>query len=259
MDTIDLKGVQARLQSILLMGMEGAGKTRFIGTCPKPILLYSFDGGYRTLAGMPGIRCKVFFDKDRRTPKAADEFEKDFSVYLNGKEPPYDWGDGRVEPFKTIAIDPISSWSLYTLHHIQYINRTVDKKPTWDEYAVLKNRGIDMINRCLQVVEERKELLVVTAHISSEKDEETGQLWFWPDMEGKATKEVLGRYFDLVGVLKTDKRPDGTVSYQLCTVGERRERARLRLPATLDGVIKAVDVPDYGVLHARLAAALEKR
>ncbi len=258
METLDLATVAPRLKSLLALGMEGAGKTHFIGTCPKPSLVYSFDGGYRTLAGMPGVRAKVFLDPDRRRPKAAAEFEVEFRNFIDGKEPPYKWADGREEPFKTIAIDPLSFWSMAEVQRIQFINHTVEKKMNWDEYDVLLKRGQDLLRAGMRAVEERGATFVATCHLQTEKDEDTGQIWFWPDMAGSIRKE-LGSWFDAVVYLKVDKKPGGEKEYQMHTVGERRERARLRLPSSLDGLVKAIDVPDFSALQSRLEAAWVKQ
>lgn len=254
METLDLAVVAPRIHSVLSLGMEGAGKTHFIGTFPKPILLYSFDGGYRTLAGMPGIRAKVFLDPDRRAPKAAAQFEVEFRAFLDGKEPLYKWADGKEEPFKTLAIDPLSFWSMAEQQRIQFVNHTVDKKFTWDEYEVLKKRAIDLLNLGKRFVEERDGYFVATCHVTDKKDEYSGQLFFLPDMAG-SIKESLGGHFDAVVYLKAEKKPGGEKDYQMHTVGDRSERARLRLPSSLEGVVKAIDVPDFAAITARLASA----
>ena len=258
METLDLVAVAPRIQSVLALGMEGAGKTHFIGTFPKPILVYSFDGGYRTLAGVPGIRAKVFLDPDRRKPKAAAEFEVEFRNYVEGKEPPYKWPDGREEAFKTLAIDPLSFWSMAEMQRIQYINHTSDKKMNWDEYEILKKRGIDLLNMGKRLVEELNGYFVATCHVKSDKDEDTGQMWFLPDMAG-SIRESIGSHFDAVVYLKAEKKPTGEKEYQMHTVGERRERARLRLTSSLDGVVKAIDVPEFSAVQARLTAAWEQQ
>lgn len=256
METLELATVTPRIQSVLALGMEGAGKTHFIGTAPKPILLYSFDGGYRTLAGVPGIRAKVFLDPDRRKPRAAAEFEIEFRNYVEGKETPYTWPDGTVEPFKTLALDPLSFWSMAEMQRIQFVNHTTDKKMNWDEYEILKKRAIDLLNLGKRVVEERGGYFMATCHVKSDKDEDTGQMWFLPDMAG-SIRESIGSHFDAVVYLKAEKKPSGEKDYQMHTVGERRERARLRLPSSLEGVVKAIDVPDFSAIQARLAQACQ--
>ena len=258
METLDLTTVAPRIQSVLALGMEGAGKTHFLGTFPKPVLVYSFDGGYRTLAGVPGIRAKVFLDPDRRRPKAAAEFEVEFRTYVDGKEPLYRWPDGKEEPFKTLAIDPLSFWSMAEMQRIQFTNHTSDKKMTWDEYEVLKKRGIDLLNLGKRVVEEQGGYFVATCHVKSDKDEDTGQLWFLPDMAG-SIRESIGSHFDAVVYLKAEKKVTGEKEYQMHTVGERRERARLRLPSSLEGDVKAIDVPEFSVVQARLTEAWAKQ
>ena len=258
MQTLELATLTPKIQSVLVLGMEGAGKTHFIGTFPKPILLYSLDGGYQTLAGVSGVRAKVFTEVDRRKPVAAAEFEVEFAKYLAGQEPLYKWPDGKEEPFKTIAIDPLSFLSQYMMHNIQFVNRTTDKKPSWDEYDIVLKKWTDLLIRCLRVSAEQGAHVVCTCHVKIDKDEDTGQMWFLPDIAGSA-REKLGAWFDAVFYLKVDKKPTGEKEYQLCTVGERRERARLRLPSAIEGTLKAIEVPDFAVISGRLEAAFKQQ
>ena len=195
---------------------------------------------------------------DRRRPTAAAEFEKEFTAYVECKEPLYKGPTGAEEPFKTVALDPLSFWSLAEINRIQFINNTVDKKMNWDEYDILKKRGYDLLRRGMRVVEERGAHFVATCHVMTEKDEDTGQIWFWPDMEGSVRKE-LGAWFDAVVYLKAEKKPNGDREYQMHTVGERRERARLRIPSALHARIKAVDVPDFTAVQQRLMASVQSQ
>lgn len=258
MQTIELETIVPSIHSVLALGMEGSGKTHFIGTFPKPILMYSFDAGYQTLAGMKGIRVKAFVESDRRRPVAAKEFDLEFQKLLNGQEPPFKWADGKEEPFRTIAIDPLSFWSMQMMNKIQYDARTVDGKPTFAEWDVILKRGIDLMIGCTRVCAELNAHLVATCHLKTDKDDDTGQIWFFPDMLG-SLREKLGAWFDMVVYLKVDKKMGGEKTYQMHTVGERRERARLRLPSTLEGVVKAVDVPDFSAMQERIKVEFARR
>ena len=254
METIELSTVKPRISSILALGMEGSGKTAFLATFPKPVLVYSFDGGYRTLAGVDGIRAKVFLDQTAKAPVAAKEFEAEIGNLLARKEPMYRWPDGREEPFKTVCLDTLTHWSNEEAARIQFTNATVEKKMNWDEYDLLGKRGRELIRKMQRLVEEQGLIVAATCHVMTDKDEDTGQIWFFPDMLGSIRKE-LGSHFDAVVYLKSEIKQDGTKSFKLHTIGERRERARLRLPRALDGVIKAVDEPDFSAILARMDAA----
>jgi len=257
MQEIDLATVTPKIKSVLALGMEGAGKTHFIGTFPKPILLYSFDRGYQTLAGLEGIRVKAFMEGERTNPIAGKEFDAEFKKIFNGQEKPYKWKDGREEKFKTYALDPLSFWSMQSMHKIQYDSRTVDNKPTFTEWDLILKRGADLMEKGIRISEELDAHFVATCHLKIDKDEDTGQLWFIADMLG-STREKLGAWFDMVVYLKVDKKASGEKVYQMHTVGERRERARLRLPSALAGVVKAVDVPDFTAIEKRIADWYEK-
>ena len=248
---IDMSQVHPTIKTVLALGVEGSGKTHFASTFPKPILMYSFDGGYQTLAGMEGIRGKVFIDKDRRKPSAHKDFLVEFNKLVDGRETAYTWPDGRQEPYQTVVLDPISFLSQYMMYEIQYNNRTTDKKPNWDEYDQVLKMSTDVLLKVLEIAEGRKMCVLATCHIKIDKDEDTGQMWFLADMLG-SVKEKIGSWFDAVFYLKVDKKQDGSKIYQLHTAGDRRERGRLRLPPNLDRLVKPIDDPNYGVLMQRL-------
>lgn len=75
--------------SILLIGDPGSGKSHFIGTMPKPLLVFNFDGKagastYRAAKDSEGIQLKMFDVSDK---EAVLDFEECINVLLSEDKP----------------------------------------------------------------------------------------------------------------------------------------------------------------------------
>lgn len=246
MEELDLGAVVPTIKKILLIGAEGSGKTHFIGTMPKPIYIFSFDGGYRTLAGMAGITVGVCMDEDRYKPHAYADFKQKFDMFKKGLVK-YKWPDGREEPYKTLAFDSFTTLSKYIFDNEQKVNNTIDKPAGYGPYMNTKSRLQDTVIQANYM----SEYVVCTAQIESEKDEITGEIFFKPSTEGKFRDEA-GQWFDAVLFLVVDKNTDGTKVYKALTVGDRRQKAKIRLPSSLASKIDAVEKPDFQVLLTKI-------
>ena len=242
MQEIDLKSLKPDLRKILLIGKEGTGKTNFIKTMPKPIYLFSFDKGYLTLAGEDGIKVGLCMDEDRYRPKAYVEFKKKFDALKAGEM--YKGADGKEVPYQTIALDNISFLSTSLFDYLQAINNNIDKPGGFTVYGLLKSKMQDIINQSILLAN----YVVCTALVQTDKDDVTGEIFFNPDMVGSIRDEV-GAWFDAVFYTEVDKKPTtGEKQYKLITVGERRQRAKIRVPSSIAKRISAVEVPDFKLL-----------
>jgi phage nucleotide-binding protein len=244
-EEILMDNVKAELRKILLIGKEGMGKTNFIKTMPKPIYVFSFDGGYRTLAGEKGIKVGVFRDKERKTPKAYREFMQKIGLLERGEK--FKWDDGKEEPYQTIAIDSLTFLSMYMFDSVQKDSNNVDKKASFTEWQLIKSFSEDVINRCVNIAQ----YVVCTSMVMTEKDELTGEIFFVPDMYGKVRDEI-GGWFDAVFYMEIDKTADGEINYKMVTVGGRKHRAKLRVPSNLRKLIGAVEEQDFGKLMEKI-------
>ena len=247
MQEIDLKTVKPDLKKILVIGHEGVGKTNFIKTMPKPIYLFSFDKGYQTLAGEEGITVGLCMDEDRRQPKAYMEFVAKFDALQKGLK--YKHPDGREEAYRTIALDSISFLSTLLFDHECRVQNLVDKRgeggSMYGLYGVVKSKTRDMINKAILAAE----YVVCTALLDTDKDEDTGELFFVPSMVGSAKNEV-GAWFDMVLFMSTDKNAaTGGVSYRATWIGDRRQRAKMRIPSSYHRSAAFIENPTYpGIL-----------
>lgn len=246
MEELDLSQVKPDLRKILLIGPEGSGKTHFLGTMPRPIYIFSTDKGYLTLAGEPGVSVGLCMDEDRLRPKAYPEFKLKFEALKKGLS--YKWPDGREEPYKTIAIDSISFLSTFLFDHEQKINNNIDKPGGYTVYGNVKSKLQDVVNQAVLLAE----YFVCTALVESTKDDITGEIFFVPSMVGSMKNEI-GAWFDAVFYMTVDKNPSGDSKiYKMITVGDRRQKAKLRVPSAMGNLISAVEKPDFRDLIAKI-------
>lgn len=245
MDEFDLTTIKPDLKKILLVGSEGVGKTNFIGTMPKPIYMFSFDKGYQTLAGEAGIKVGVCMDDSRYSPKAYKDFIKKFDALKKGEK--YKWPDGKEEPYKTIAFDNITFLSTYLFDNEQWTNNNIDKPGGYLVYGAVKSKLNDFIGQAVLIAE----YVICTALVEATKDDITGEIFFVPSMVG-STKDVIGAWFDAVFYMTVDKAPDGNKQYKLITVGDRRQKAKVRIPSRIANAVAAVEKPDFSLLKAKI-------
>jgi len=245
MKEIVLNELQPDLRKILLIGAEGVGKTNFIKTMPKPIYCFSFDKGYLTLAGEEGIKVGLCMDEDRYRPKAYAEFKQKFDKLVAGEK--FKWPDGREEAYQTIALDNVSFLSDMVFDHLQKVNNNIDKPGGYAVYGLVKSYLQDVINRCVAIAN----YVVCTSLLDATKDETTGEIFFTPNMVGSIKSEI-GAWFDGVFYMTVDKSPDGKKQYKLITVGDRRQKAKIRLPSRIANEIAAVETPDFKLLLEKI-------
>lgn len=245
MQELNLADVQIDLKKILLIGPEGSGKTNFIGTMPKPVYIFSFDKGYQTLAQMDGITVGLCMDEDRLRPHAFADFKQKFDALKRGAE--FTWKDGRKEKYKTIAIDSLSFLSTFIFDHEQKINNTIDKPAGFGVYGNVRSRMQDIVNQSVMLAE----YVVCTALVETSKDDTTGEIFYVPSMVGSIKNEI-GAWFDAVFYMQVDKDSNGNKKYKMLTVGDRRQKAKLRVPSSLSGAISPVEEPNFELLLKKL-------
>jgi hypothetical protein len=246
MEELDLQEVKADIRKILLIGQEGSGKTHFIGTMPKPIYLFSFDKGYLTLAGEDGIKVGVCMDDNRYSPHAYADFKTKFDAIKKGDM--YTWKDGRKEKYRTIAIDSLSFLGTFLYDHEQRMNNSIDKQGGFGVWGNVKSKMQDIVNQSVMLAE----YVVCTALLEATKDDLTGEIFYVPSIPGSMKNEI-GAWFDAVFYMALDKKATtGEKEYKMLTVGDRRQKAKVRLPRSLQNALSAVEVPDFNLLMKKI-------
>jgi hypothetical protein len=99
------------------------------------------------------------------------------------------------------------------------------------------------------------EYVVCTTLVAPSKDDTTGEIFFSPVLVG-SIKDEIGAWFDAVFFMQVDKdATKGTKTYKMLTVGDRRQKAKVRLPSNLAGVIASVEEPDFKKLMEKISKA----
>lgn len=230
-EELDMVAHRPKMRKVLALGDYGSGKTHFVGTFPKPLMIFSFDRGYDTVAMQPGIRVVSILEENRQSPKAWMEFRARFRKFLAGEE--FTWADGTKERFKSASLDSLTFLSEYCMNHYQYLGSNVDKKATYTQYQQILENMTDIVNDVMRAVE----YFCCTALIRVEKDDLTGEVLSLPNMMG-SIRDQVGAKFDAVFYLYTDKKTSGEEVYRMKTVGGYREKAKIRLPSDIRNVIK---------------------
>jgi len=170
--------------STIIVGDPKSGKTYCMKTWPKPMFVFSFDGGVASLAG-EDIDYEIFVDSDRYRPLAYTNFEKKFDEIAAAIR-------AGQAPYKTIALDNVTFLARSVLNYIQYTNRTIDKPVGYDGYRMLLNKLSDTVvkARALGVH------LVLTVESKTDKDEVTGEIETVPAIEGSYRDSIVAE-FDL--------------------------------------------------------------
>jgi len=160
----------------------------------------------------------------------------------------YTWPDGKKEKYKTIAIDSLSFLSTFLYDHEQRINNSIDKQGGYGVWGNVKSKMQDIVNQSVMLAE----YVVCTALIESSKDDMTGEIFYVPSIAGSMKNEI-GAWFDAVFYMAVDKNPNtGAKVYKMITVGDRRQKAKVRLPSRIADAIAAVEVPDFALLQKKI-------
>lgn len=178
---------------ILLYGLSGSGKTCFATSLPTPILLLDFDGKADSAA--------MFHRNDAERLKQIDvrnlaynfaqspisELEKIISIELIPQQ------RAGTMKYKTIILDSITTFSSQTLKYIvdsnPGIKRVLTKQgqqPGMQDFGILKREFARIIPGILSLPCN----IVMLGHISTEKDDVTGEIIRGPSMDGSFAKDL---------------------------------------------------------------------
>lgn len=218
---------------ILLMGDSGTGKTHFIGTMPKPVVL-DFDRGLATLAGKDVQAMQMGGWAELKT-----EIEK--------------WRTaGAQYGAETLAIDSLTMAADAAMTHVLQKNGRGAGQPTIADWGEAIREVKDLLN----VVTTLKCNVVVTAHTQLVKDELLGDVQWVPLIFGKDLPNRLGIWFDevyLTTVLSTIEGGKKQNSYKLQVKPDSRMKM-LKSRMNTDGkLFDMFEEPDFKKLRAKTA------
>jgi len=187
-----VKETKGSYRRIMVYGPAGAGKTRFIGTCPKPFILDS-DKGLMTLRNLkipylPLVRGQKVYTQVIDAIKAARKRQSMF------------------KDIETFAIDSLTSLADMLMIEVMKFpgeGRTpkdpTKSKPEWDHYTAVAARLAEIVKRCADLDMN----VVFTCGVKLEKDDILGKFEGKPNVVG-GYRDKVSHDFDEVYYMDTE-------------------------------------------------------
>lgn len=247
----DIDALKPERIKALLIGPPGTGKTDNIaslGTLPwvNKMWVASFDGGVSTMRaarkrlGITPEKCKVdyetYIETDRTCPTAYKRFMKDLEAMV--KEKP-----------DVIALDGVGLLSKYCFWDVVALNNLVDKKygdTSYHLYRLQMDKMADVVTKAISSAK----IVVATCHPDWDKDSNTGEIFVFPEVEGKATRQALNIWFDEIYYTMTSKDKENNTVFELMTKPDGKYMAKSRWGGSilknmekrnLGEIVKAID------------------
>lgn len=238
---MDHYNTDARSQAFnaIIYGDIGSGKTKLLASCPRPILIHSFDpGGVLTLRKESdfnkegGIYVDTRFEnEDAKNPSAYALWEKEFDM-LRKKDVFSEIG--------TYAIDSATTWADALMNSVLKKNGRAAGVPQQMDWMVQMNTIRDALKAFCSLPCN----CILTAHVDYDKDEASGRMVAGPMLTGKL-KQKIPLLFDELYRTVAQRTAKGT-EYTLQTQADSMYRARTRLGT--GGLFEPNEVPDITAL-----------
>lgn len=165
---------------ILLIGDSGTGKTRFMGTLPKPYII-DFDNGLSTLRDHPTAQ----FTSLGREVDGWIIFKGIVDQWLKS---------GPQHGAETLCVDSLTFASDACMDYVLTKSHNINGQPTIGEWGEAIREMKDILGK-LSVM---KAHVCVSAHATLVKDEVTGETFWQPLVVGKDLPSRLPIFFDEV-------------------------------------------------------------
>jgi len=236
-----------------ITGDYGTGKTSLFATCPRPVLIDSFDpGGTKTRVLQPlidsgDIIVERFEDDDWKKPSAYRAWDKRFQERRRS---------GIFAHLGTYGMDSATNWVLFLMHHLLTLGLSntgnhAGAAPYQSDYLYQQlNAGNIM----------RKDIMplpchtIVTSHIHLEKDSLTGKIEAGLLMWGKLA-ELFPLAFDEKYFMIVNKKASG-VEHKLLTKNNSYYKAETRMGGDL---FETFEPPDIRALLKKAGKSYEDK
>ncbi len=193
--TMDMPETDLADTALCLIGEPGTGKTKFLGTLPKPLYVFDADKGMRTLRGVEGIT----YDTYRDAPFGM-EVPKDSTLYK--------WGHGWDAmtkklrgfhtdcPYASVAIDTVTFMQTLAKNSARLRapaerGKEVMEKQHWGEISNMMNSMLDLLIMIPGTIK------VVTTHVKRDVNPINDNTEFVPLIDGNMQGRIAG-FFDEV-------------------------------------------------------------
>jgi len=228
MDIVKCEGIKYSPKTFLIVGVEKSGKTSFIGTMPRPILVFAGETGAETrFAGQKDIDVVQCYDMRGEIEGAGvKRFDKNFKELMVMKTVPY----------KTIALDPLTFLSNAKIQDLKRLNPR-DSRACFGQL-------LDYYSKLLLKLIGLEQYVVVTSHVSIEEDETTGAKGFLPSLQG-SIRNYIGGWFDAVLFTKTQQVGVKT-KFSLLALPDSQRKCGIRVPLGMEDKIGRECESDFG-------------
>lgn len=236
----------------LLIGESGTGKTtQAASVCKLPEVrsawVASFDGGVASMRSAfsrlgikdTDVEVETFIETNRQSPDAYARFQRAFAEVRKAADK------------DLIILDGFTFFTKYTFDYIVALNNLVDKKygdMTFHLYRLLMDKVRDTITQAVTA----SSIVVATVLPQLEKDENSGDTFLFPDVEGKSSRQSLPGLFDEVYSTDIDNDPKGATHYKLVTSKQQKKLAKTRWGG---GLLEARESRDLGDILGRIMEA----
>lgn len=221
-------------KTVLVYGKSGAGKTIFGTSFPTPIFVADFDGKISSAASywqdskrLGEIEVGRFtVDNGSKEPDATRPFRRFVKLFneLGGIS-------AEKFPYKTFMLDSITTFATALMDECMLQNADSARSkmgavtvPNLKDYGISINAFKNIISQVLTLPCN----VVVTGHISTEKDELTGEILNQPLIFGKELPNWLPIVFEEVYHVYCDRK-DGKGIYLAQTQQDRKYVARSQI------------------------------
>lgn len=213
---------------LCIYGTSGAGKTVAAASFPYPMLYLDFDSKVDSAA--------LFYRDDKERLAGIDVRELGAHMTLDPMGELNKIITSELIPqqhagamkYKTIVLDSLTTFSSLTLNHIIKTNPGVKRvmskqgsQPNMADYGILRREFQKLIPGLLSLPCN----IVMLGHVTTEKDENTGQIWRGIHMDGSFARD-LPIYFKEV----YHAFVDNTGKYQWQTKSNAQYTCRSQIP-----------------------------
>jgi len=197
---------------ILIYGEPGVGKTVFSATAPKPLLI-DVERGSRSVLNVNNPVDVLEF-------RSIEQVEAIVQYLKNG--------NSAFDKYDTIILDSITELQARLLD--QQLRELGDTAPVYKADFGVWGVNTQRLRMLVSAFRDIEKNLICTAHVRTEKDEQTGLNVIKPFMTPGLSKTVSG-IFDVVGYLRIDSKGERILRLQ--PTKTILAKSRLALPAEI--------------------------